>query len=64
MDCEKKYKEYPKSKYGERFVKVKATLWTWTAVEDIIEFDTLHEQFLIPHGYQIDTKVIDWEYIK
>lgn len=56
--------EYPKSKNGERFVKVKVTLKTWTYVEDIIEFDTETEQFIIPQGYQIDTKVHDWEYIK
>ena len=54
----------PKSKHGERFVKVKATLWTWTAVVDIIEFDTKMEQFIIPQGYQIDTEIRDWEYIK
>lgn len=64
MDCEKRYKERPKSQHGERFVKVKATLWTWTAVEDTIEFDTFHEVFLIPQGYQLDTKVIDWEYLE
>lgn len=53
-----------KSKDGERFVKVKAKLFTWTVVEDVIEYDTLYEQFIIPQGYQVDTKVIDWEYDK
>lgn len=36
----------PKSKYGERFVKIKAIIKTWTEVEDIIEYDTYREQFL------------------
>lgn len=53
----------PKSKHGERFVKVMAKLFTWTMVEDVIEYDTLYEQFIIPHGYQTDVKVIDWKYI-
>ena len=52
----------PKSKDGKRFVKVKAKLLTWTVVEDVIEYDTLYEQFIIPQGYQVDTKVIDWQY--
>ncbi len=34
----------PKSKHGERFVKVKAVIKTWTEVEDIIEYDTYCEQ--------------------
>lgn len=54
--------ELPKSKYGERFVPVKAQLKTWTIVEDVIEFDTHTDQFIIPNGYQPDTKVIDWKY--
>lgn len=37
----------PKSKHGERFVKVKAKLFTWTVVEDVIEYDTLYEQFIL-----------------
>ena len=53
----------PKSKHGERFVKVMAKLLTWTVVEDVIEYDTLYEQFVIPNGYQLDVKVIDWKYI-
>lgn len=53
----------PKSKHGERFVKVMAKLFTWTMVEDVIEYDTLYEQFIIPHGYQTDVKVVDWKYI-
>ena len=32
--------------------------------EDIIEYDTYTEQFIIPNGYQIDTKVISWKYYK
>ena len=54
----------PKSRHGERFVKVKAVLKTWTEVEDVIEYDTYHEQFLIPAGYQIDTDVIRWTYVE
>ncbi len=53
----------PKSKHGERFIKVKAKLFTWTEVEDIIEYDTLYEQFIIPQSYQADVKVIDWKYL-
>ena len=53
----------PKAKYGERFVSVKAKLKTWTIVEDIIEYDTFTDQWVIPNGYQIDTKVVGWEYI-
>lgn len=53
----------PKSKYGERFVKVKAIIKTWTEVEDVIEYDTLYEQFIIPSNYQLDCKVISWSYI-
>jgi len=48
----------PKSKHGERFVKVKAIIKTWTEVEDVIEYDTLCKQFIIPNGYQLDSKVI------
>lgn len=55
---------FPQSKANERFVKVRAKLKTWTTVEDIIEYDTYTEQFIIPDGYQIDTKVISWEYYK
>ena len=54
----------PKSKHGERFVEVKATIKTWTEVEDIIAFDTETNQFMIPNGYQVDAKVISWNYIE
>ena len=54
----------PKSRHGERFVKVKAVLKTWTEVEDVIEYDTYYEQFLIPAGYQIDTDVVRWSYVE
>lgn len=54
----------PQSKDNERFVKVLAKLKTWTIVEDVIEYDTYNEQFIIPNGYQIDTKVISWKYYK
>lgn len=54
----------PKSKDKERYVKVRVKLKTWTVVEDVIEFDTYTEQFIIPNGFQIDTKVISWEYYK
>lgn len=54
----------PESRHGERFVKVKAVLKTWTEVEDVIEYDTYHEQFLIPAGYQIDTDVVRWSYVE
>ena len=53
----------PKSKHGERFVKVKAIIKTWTEVEDVIEYDTRYEQFIIPSNYQLDCKVISWSYI-
>ena len=56
--------QLPKSKDRERYVKVRAKLKTWTVVEDVIEFDTYTEQFIIPNGFQIDTKVISWEYYK
>lgn len=55
---------FPQSKGNERFIKVLAKLKTWTIVEDIIEYDTYTEQFIIPNGYQIDTKVVSWEYYK
>ena len=55
---------FPHNECNERFVKVSAKLKTWTIVEDIIEYDTYTEQFIIPDGYQIDTKVISWEYYK
>ena len=55
---------FPQSKCNERFVKVRAKLKTWTIVEDVIEYDTYTEQFIIPNGYQIDTKVISWKYYK
>lgn len=55
--------EKPKSKYGEWFVKVKAIIKTWTEVEDIIEYDTENEQFIIPAGYQCDCKVLKWNYV-
>lgn len=55
---------FPQSIGNERFVKVLAKLKTWTTVEDIIKFDTYTNQFVIPDGYQIDTKVISWEYYK
>lgn len=53
----------PKANYGERFVKVKAIIKTWTEVEDVIEYDTYNECFIIPNGYQIGSKVISWSYI-
>lgn len=53
----------PKSKHGERFVEVKVIIKTWTFVEDIIDFDTETNQFIIPNGYQVDAKVISWNYI-
>lgn len=56
--------DYPKSITGERYVKVAAKLKTWTIVEAVIEYDTHTEQFIIPNGFQIDTKVISWEYYK
>ena len=55
--------ELPKSKHGGRFVKVKAIIKTWTEVEDIIEYDTHYEQFIIPSNYQLDCKVISWSYV-
>lgn len=54
----------PKSQDRERYVKVRAKLKTWTVVEDVIDFDTDTQSFIIPSGYQADTKVISWEYIK
>ena len=56
--------DYPKSITGERYVKVVTKLKTWTIVEAVIEYDTYTEQFIIPNGFQIDTKVISWEYYK
>ena len=53
----------PKSKHGERFVKVKAIIKTWTEVEDVIEYDTYNEQFIIPNGFQSDCKVLKWNYV-
>ena len=56
---------FPKSRYpNERFIKVRAKLKTWTIVEAIIEYDTYNKWFIIPNGFQIDTKVISWEYYK
>lgn len=55
---------FPQSRGNERFIKVLAKLKTWTIVEDVIEYDTYTEQFIIPNGYQIDTKVISWKYYK
>lgn len=52
----------PKSKNGERFVKVKAIIKTWTEVECIIEYDTYCEQFIIPNGFQSDCKILKWYY--
>lgn len=54
----------PQSRGNKRFIKVLAKLKTWTIVEDIIEYDTHTEQFIIPNEYQIDTKVISWKYYK
>lgn len=59
-----KPKPFPQSRCNERYVKVLAKLKTWTIVEDIIEYDTYNECFIIPNGYQIDTKVISWKYYK
>ena len=53
----------PKSKHGEQYVKIKATIKTWTEVEDIIYYDTYNEVFLLPCNYQLDCKVINWSYI-
>jgi excisionase family DNA binding protein len=52
----------PKSKHGERFIKVKVTIKTWTEVEVITYYDTYSESFLIPDNYQDDCKVIKWSY--
>ena len=53
----------PKSKCGERFVKVKAIIKTWTQVEDVIEYDTLMKQFIIPNCFQCDCKILKWNYV-
>ena len=53
----------PKSKYRERFVKVKAIIKTWTEVERVIEYDTYYEQFIIPNGFQCDCKILKWDYV-
>lgn len=55
---------FPQSRDYERFIKVRAKLKTWTIVEAVIEYDTYTEQFIIPTGFQADTKVISWEYYK
>lgn len=55
--------DYPQAKNGERYVKVKATIHTWTNVEDIIEFDTFTNSFIIPNDYQVGAKIVDWKYI-
>lgn len=61
----KKTMTFPKTiNSNERYIKVLAKLKTWTIVEAVIEYDTYTEQFVIPNGYQIDTKVISWEYYK
>ena len=61
----KKTMTFPQSRYyNERYVKVRAKLKTWTVVEDVIDFDTYTQSFIIPSGYQVDTKVISWEYYK
>lgn len=60
----KKTMPLPHSKDNERYVKVLAKLKTWTIIEVVIEYDTYTEQFIIPNGFQIDTKVISWEYYK
>ncbi len=54
--------EKPKSRHGERFVKVNAVLKTWTEVEAEIEYNTYYEQFIIPACFQIDTHVVRWSY--
>lgn len=55
---------FPQGRNYERFIKVRAKLKTWTIVEAVIEYDTYTEQFIIPNGFQVDTKVISWEYYK
>ena len=52
----------PKSKHGERFVKVKAIIKTWTEVEMVIEYDTYYEQFIIPSCFQCDCNILKWYY--
>ena len=53
----------PEAPFGERYVTVRAKLKTWTEVEALIDFDTYTDMFIIPPDYQIDTKVISWEYL-
>ena len=60
--------EYPKpsiggSLVGQRYIKVKAKIKTWTVVEAIIDFDTQTNQFVIPSGYQAGAHVIEWSYL-
>ena len=55
--------DYPKAKNGERYVKVKVTIHTWTDVKDVIDYDTYTNQFVIPNGYQANVKIVKWEYI-
>ena len=63
--AERTFEDYPMDRtYGyERYVKVKVKIKTWTVVEDVIDFDTHTNQFIIPNKYQIDAKVIAWEYV-
>lgn len=61
----KKTMTFPQSRYyNERYIKVLAKLKTWTIIEVVIDYDTYTGQFIIPNGFQIDTKVISWEYYK
>lgn len=60
----KKTMTLPQSRNNERYIKVLAKLKTWTTIEVVIEYDTYTGQFIIPNGFQIDTKVISWEYYK
>lgn len=60
----KKTMPLPQSRNNERYIKVLVKLKTWTIVEAVIEYDTYTGQFIIPNGFQIDTKVISWEYYK
>lgn len=60
----KTLKELPRGDIWQRYVKVRVRIKTWTIVEDIIVFDTFTNQFVIPSGYQVDAKVIEWDYYK
>ena len=62
LDSSTRNIEKPKSKNGERFVDVIATLFTYHKIEEQITYDTYTEKFILT-DFQGSAHFIGWRYM-